>query len=428
MIGTEFQSTSHVAWLALQRRSTGGRTTIDTSLQNTIAARVTPHLSQFSDGTDAAVVVLDIASSEILTLIGSGDPDDPIDGQVNGTLARRSPGSTLKPFIYAAAFESRRLNADSVVYDVPVQRAGWRPDNFDRSFLGAMSVTTALQQSRNVPAILVMEALGTARCCGVLEAVGIDLPDAAASRGGLAVAVGAVETSLLDLTSAYATLGGDGVCCRPRLFVDESLNASRVLETKTCRTINDILSTRHRTPSGLEDVPVEHLPWFMWKTGTSSGRRDAWAIGHNGRYAIGVWVGRFSGAGHTDFTGRHAAEPLLAELFSLPEIRCDDPPELPQPIFVTRPMQFAPEDTIGPSITSPSPHAEFVCLDGIAARIPIAARHSESATWFLNGTVVKLNIPTSLPLSPGSFELRCVDPDGQSDAVRFRVSAHDVGM
>lgn len=422
---TDSACSSHVAWLALQHRSDGGRTTIDSSLQDIVAARVTSHLTQFTAGTDAAVVVLDIASSEILVLIGSGDPNDPIDGQVNGALARRSPGSTLKPFIYAAAFESRRLNADSVVQDVPVERAGWRPDNFDRSFHGAMSVTTALQQSRNVPAILVMEALGPARCCGILEAVGIDLEDSAASRGGLAVAVGAVETSLLDLTNAYATLGRDGVRCRPRLFIDESPDGSRVLERNTCRTINDILSTSHRTPSGLADVPVDRLPWFMWKTGTSSGRRDAWAIGHNGRYALGVWVGRFSGAGHPDFTGRHASEPLLAELFSLSEFRRDDPPEPPQPIIVKRPIRFALEKVAGPSITSPSPQAEFVCLDGVEAKIPIAGQYSESATWFLNGSVVELNVPTSLPLTPGRFELRCVDPHGRSDSVHFRVSARN---
>lgn len=419
---------SHVAWLALQRRSNGGRTTIDSSLQELVASRATSHLKQFTDGADVSVVVLDVGSSEIIALIGSGDPTDPIDGQVNGALARRSPGSTLKPFIYATAFDSYRLNAESLINDEPLERAGWRPDNFDRSFNGEMTVAAALQQSRNVPAILVLEALGAPRCCGVLEAVGIDLPESAASQGGLAIAVGAVETSLLELTAAYATLGRDGVSCRPRLFIDESSetkpeDSQTVLAANTCRSISDILSTQHRTPAGLESIPVDRLPWFMWKTGTSSGRRDAWAIGHNGTYAIGVWIGRFSGAGHTDFTGRHAAEPLLASLFNSPEFRKNAAPASPSLLVVKRPLQLKRPRFKGPLITSPSSSAEFVCIDGGSVRVPVAGANVDSATWFLNGTVIDLDVPMSLTLSPGRFELRCIDAQGRSSAVRFQVSS-----
>ena len=415
------QPALHAAWLALRQRPAGGQTAIDLRLQEAAEYEVRRHTATLPAGSDVAVVVIDIPTAEIRVLIGSSDAADPIDGQNNGAVAQRSPGSALKPFLYAAAFDAQRLNADSIVPDTPIERAGWQPGNFDHSFHGRMTVAEALRQSRNVPAIRVTEALGVTRCLGVLQSCGVRMPSDARTRGGLAIAVGGIETTLLDLTNAYATLGRDGICRPAKLFQDDSAPEYRALSVSTCRVLNDILSTRTRTPHGLEDVSVESLPWFMWKTGTSSGRRDAWAIGHNGRRAIGVWAGRFSGSGHTGFVGRTAAEPLLANLFSLPEIQTGQRPAPGQPIPVNQPLRFEQNRSRGPIIRSPGRNAEYLCLTDGVAHVPVDATNVGDTTWFLNQRALSGSPQDVLTLARGHYELRCVAQDGTSDAVTFTV-------
>lgn len=410
----------HAAWLALQKRQSGGRTTIDVSLQEIIEDEVTTHAETLPTGADVAVVVVDVDTAEILALVGSVNPADPIDGQNNGVLAKRSPGSALKPFLYAAAFEARRLNADSTISDSPIQRAGWKPDNFDRTFRGAITVAEALRESRNVPAIRVTEAIGVSRCLGVARSCGVRVPPGADQAGGLAVAVGGVETTLLDLTNAYATIGREGIFREPKLFPETPSPSHRALSQLTSRTLTGILSTHHRTPSGQESTLPESRPWFMWKTGTSSGRRDAWAVGHNGRFAIGVWAGRFSGAGHSSFVGRTAAEPLLATLFSLKPLRVNVAPTAPPEIPVTRPVPLEKSNSQGPRIVSPGDGAEFLRI-GSLATVPVETRSAEEATWFLNQKPVAFAQTPSLKLGQGRYELRCVSGDGQTDAVHFVV-------
>jgi penicillin-binding protein 1C len=412
---------SHAAWLALRQRPAGGITSIDAVLQESIEYEVARHSQTLPAGSDVAVVVIDISTAEIRALVGSSDPLDPVDGQNNGVIARRSPGSTLKPFLYAAAFEARRLNAESTVPDRPIVRGGWKPDNFDRSFRGAMTVAEALRQSRNIPAIRVAEAMGVSRCLGVLEACGVRVPADAAAQSGLAVAVGGVETTLLDLTNAYATLGRDGVFRPPVLFRDQPSLERQALSASTCRVLNEILSSRERTPRGFENVLADRRPWFMWKTGTSSGRRDAWAVGHNGQFAVGVWAGRFSGAGHSEFVGRQAAEPLLATVFSLPGIRIDKQPQPAPSIRVDRPLQFESPVSRGPVIVSPSNNAEFLALPEGIANVPVDVQEVAGTTWFLNQRALARTEHGMLQLARGHYELRCVSHDGLSDAVRFHV-------
>lgn len=426
----------HAAWMALHRRPDGGRTTIDTQLQTETERLVAERLKSFPAGTDAAVAVLDVESSAIVTLVGSADVHDETDGQVNGAIARRSPGSALKPFLYAAAFESGRLTAASEIPDRPIHRGGWSPDNFDREFRGRMTAGEALRQSRNVPAVLVQEAIGTSRCLGVLSACGVSLPPDVYQRSGLTLAVGGVETTLLELTNAWATLARNGDFSKPRLFVDEPVADAPALTPQTARLITDILSTRHRVPHGLESIPPGSLPWFAWKTGTSSGRRDAWAVGHNTRFAIGVWVGRFSGTGHSRFVGREAAEPILAALFSVPSIANHSAPTPAPELHVTRPLEWKADRSVveSPLIVSPADQSRFVSsststepspresvLRVPSAVVPVAATADHSATWFLNGRVIPLPADRCLRLPRGSYELRAVADTGATSRVRFVV-------
>ena len=414
------QRALHAAWLALSRRPEGGQTTIDLDIQNEVERLAREHLKKLPAETELAVVVIDIAESAIVAMVGSGDTSDPVDGQVNGALAKRSPGSALKPFIYAAAFEMGRLNSESVVPDIPISRGGWQPANFDRTFSGDVTVAEALRRSLNVPAILVAEAVGLTRCCGLLEAAGLRLPINAQRRGGLALAVGGIEVTLLDLTNAYATLGRRGIKKKPRIFVDDESSRVRALAPNVCASINDILSSRRRRPRGMERIPGEQVPYFCWKTGTSAAWRDAWAVGHNCRYAIGVWVGRFRGTGRAAYVGAEAAEPLLAILFDLPALRIDAEPPPPAPILVRRPLSPSIEGTQDLRITTPNRGDTFICFDEKVVVRP-AANRSDDVTWFLNGRLVDEKGISGLELRPGHYELNCTDQAGKSSSVTFVV-------
>jgi penicillin-binding protein 1C len=426
---------SHAAWMAIAERPTGGRTTIDLDRQRDVEALVRDHAAALPEGADAAVVVLDVVRGEIVALVGSANECDPRDGQVNGVTARRSPGSTLKPFLYAAAFETRRLAPDSPVDDIPIERAGWTPANFDRTYRGSITAAEALRQSLNVPAITLTEGLGLPRCLGVLESVGLKLPPDAEARGGLAVATGGLEVTLLDLTNAYATLAREGVHREPRLFCDtpespqrlerregpaSSGDSVRVLDANVCRAVSAILSSEQRSPRGWEFRPGVHQPWFAWKTGTSSGRRDAWAVGHNGRFAIGVWVGFFHGAGHHEFVGRDAAEPLLASLFASASFRVEARSPAYESWRVEQPLPRPVEAGGGLAILSPRGDSVFLAWNGTTVIHP-SVTGGEPITWFHNGRVLSANESSRLIVPRGAHELRAVAASGESAAVRFTV-------
>ncbi|MBN1975311.1 MAG: penicillin-binding protein 1C [Sedimentisphaerales bacterium] len=414
------QEAYHAAWYALSQRPEGGRTTIDLDIQKHVEQLAYEYLEQLPKDTELSIVVIDIAESAIISMVGSGNTSDIRDGQVNGALAKRSPGSTLKPFIYAAAFEAGRLNSDSTVYDIPISRAGWTPANFDKEFAGPIKVSEALQRSLNIPAILAAEEIGLARCCGTIQSAGISLPANSQSRGGLAIAVGGIEVSLLELTNAYATLGRDGIRKSPRIFTNQLTHESIALTGNVCRLISDILSSRQRCPAGMEAVASEDIPWFMWKTGTSSGRRDAWAVGHNRRYAIGVWIGRFRGTGRVDYVGAQAAEPLLAELFSLSELKALSEPPRAKPVLVNNPLPVPRELAQALKITSPSSGNTFLSYNG-SVTVHASANREEGISWFLNGGLIENEMVSRLTLSAGKYELLCVDQKGQSSKIDFSV-------
>ena len=414
------QAAEHGAWFAMQRRPLGGVTTIDLSLQREVLRLTREQMQSLPVSTDAAVVIIDIATGDLLAMLGSAGLEESITPHVNGATARRSPGSTLKPFIYAAGFETHRINESSLLHDGPIERAGWSPSNFDRTFSGDVTVTAALRRSLNVPAILAAEGIGLTRCIGVIESAGIELPRDAATRGGLAVVTGAVEVSLVDVTNAYATLGRGGVRQPVRIFSDEPATTTRVLSVESCAKIDDILSTAHRRPRGMELIDRDNLPFFMWKTGTSSGRRDAWAVGHNHKVAIGVWVGRPEGSGAVQFVGGDAAEPLLAKLFDVPALRSLAFPSTPESWLVTNPLPPPKEKSDSLRILSPSTGSRFLAVGGSAIVHPRSNRTSP-LHWFINGKRIESDEASRLTLAPGSYEIRCIDDAGDWAKSNFEV-------
>ncbi|MCF7957798.1 MAG: penicillin-binding protein 1C [Phycisphaerae bacterium] len=413
----------HAGWMALNRQARGGKTTIDLDIQNEMETLAAENLTRLPPGTEQAVVIIDIENSSIVALAGSGDPSDPVDGQVNGALARRSPGSALKPFIYAAAFEAGRLNRHTMVHDIPIQRGGWNPANFNRTFTGKTTVENALVRSLNVPAILVAEGIGLSRCCRMIQQAGIHLPPDAIKKGGLALAVGGIEVSLLELTNAYATLGRQGIRSNVRLYTSEPVKTISAIQPDVCAVINDILSSHNRSLYGTTDSP-DSIPWFMYKTGTSSGRRDAWAVGHNGKYAIGIWVGQFRGTGRYEYVGIQAAVPLLTAIFTRTSIRNDHSPPAPPKLIVRNPLPAPKEVAANLKIITPSNGDIFYTINGIAM-VNIKANTESHLTWFLNGKVIdtnnKVDAHIKANLTPGIYDLKCIDQKATNASIQFTV-------
>tara|TARA_R110002073_G_scaffold119075_6_gene259909 strand:- start:121 stop:1839 length:1719 start_codon:yes stop_codon:yes gene_type:complete len=310
----------HFAAWARTRWHQDGRTTLDVTLQHGVDRLVREHLRNLPAGTHAAVTVVEVGNSAVRAHVGGQDPQHPGHGALDLARARRSPGSALKPFVYAAAFESGRLDWDGILEDAPIERDGWQPRNFDRRWHGDVRADDALRRSLNVPAILALERVGVGTAVGALQSCGVSLTAEAAESAGLSLAVGGADVRLVDLVEAWATLARGGRHMDLRLFEDEPLEPRTALRADTSARIVNILSSDHRVPAGW--IPGRsHAPEISWKTGTSAGFRDAWAVGTSGGYAIGVWIGRVDGSGDPAYLGGRAAEPLLTRIaFQLAEM------------------------------------------------------------------------------------------------------------
>ncbi len=250
------------------------------------------------DGT--AAVVLDVRKSQLLAMVGTADPSDPQIGCVNGATARRQPGSLLKPFIYAAAFDSGDLTPQTVVYDVPSSWHGYSPENMDRRFLGPMPAARALAQSRNIPAVRLLGRLGSARLARDIRSLGVDVA-AAEDRCGLSLALGTAEVRLIDVANAYAALARLGEYRPLRVLAGDGGGPERRVYSPGAAFL-----TLRCLSNG--------VPGAAWKTGTSWKNRDAWAIVVTPKFVVAAWCGRLSGRGHPALVGARTALPLAVEI------------------------------------------------------------------------------------------------------------------
>ncbi len=409
----------HAAWLALRQKKHGGKTTINNSIQSQVEEICGRYQDELPGESEVAIVVIDIEKSAVVAMVGSGDVDDPKDGQVNGAVARRSPGSTLKPFIYAMAFEQNRLSPESMLYDVPISIAGWTPSNFDKKFYGELPASEALRKSLNIPAIWVAKCMGAGNCYELLRNLGIQFSSDIEQRSGLSFIVGGCEVSLLELTNAYAVFGRGGVyssCC---LYEDQQRVTRKIFAQGVCDNINEILSSKSRVPGGLANVELDNMPWFTWKTGTSSSRRDAWSIGHNKKYAIGVWVGKFSGSGRYEYVGAKAAEPLLSRLFNNPVLCNNVKQGKTETIRVVKALPVPVSLDSELHIVSPENGENFIAYDGKVEIVP-KANQDGKLHWLLNDEYLAMG-ERALLLVAGQYSLKCVNDSGEVAVVSFEV-------
>ncbi|MBD2766553.1 penicillin-binding protein 1C [Hymenobacter sp. BT664] len=283
--------------------------------------------------SQAAVLVVNNRTRAVEAYVGSADFGEVASaGQVDGVRAIRSPGSTLKPFLYALAVDRGLVTPKLKLPDVPTNFSGFRPENFDKSFSGEVTVERALTYSLNIPSVRLLAELGVGTFTEKLRDAGFRRVAQDAPRLGLSTVLGGCGTTLEELTGLYAALADEGRYQAVRLTsppgasppnplscgegVGGGGSGGQLVSPAAAFLITEMLAQRTRPdlPVGYENS--RHLPKIAWKTGTSYGRRDAWSIGYNRDYTIGVWVGNFSGEGSPALTGADVASPLLFDLFN----------------------------------------------------------------------------------------------------------------
>ena len=291
-----FKAPFYCDWFVQETGITHGDVTtpLEADVQSACEAAVDE--ASAAGGYAASAVVLRVADGAVLALACSGDYFGAKDGQVNTALAPRPAGSTLKPFLAALALDRGLVTPEERLLDAPVAFKGYRPANFDNRYRGRVTLRDALVLSLNIPFVRLLHKTGAPAFADNLRTLGFRHLGREAAEGGLGMAIGNVEVSLLELVRAYGTLAREG---------------GGVYSPEAAYLVADMLSGRERTGAALGHVADVACPRFAWKTGTSSAYRDAWTVLWNPEYVVGVWCGHKSGGfGDTALVGAKAAAPV----------------------------------------------------------------------------------------------------------------------
>lgn len=342
---------------------------IDIGLQRTLEDRLASYFSTLPERTSAALLVVDNQSLQARAYVGTlnfGDRERL--GHVDMVQAWRSPGSTLKPFLYAMALDEGLIHSESLLVDAPQGFGGYRPGNFDAAFNGPVSAATALRLSLNVPAVDLLDRVGPARFAARLGHAGINLRFPRGSRPNLALILGGTGARLEDLVGAFAALNRDGIAGHVRYTDQDALRERRLVSPGAAWIVRDMLESNPRPGYGAGTFDLGGRPRVAWKTGTSFGYRDAWAIGSTRHYTVGVWVGRPDGTPLPGQYGAVTALPLLFEVVdSLPRQRGDADAAPP-------PASVSAADVCWPT-------------GELAADLPPALCQRRARAWLLDGNV-----------------------------------------
>ncbi len=341
------------------------RSTLDLDRQRMIERRITAYLevNRRLGLRNAAAMLVDCRTMGVLAQVGSASFfDDKIGGQVDGTRSRRSPGSTLKPFIYALGLEQGIIQPLSIVKDAPRRFGDYSPENFDGEFAGPISATDALVRSRNLPAVWLASELSHPSLYDWLKRGGVQLPHEE-SYYGLALPLGDGEVTMEELVRLYAALANDGRLrpLRRTLPSPEGERGSRLLSPEAAFLTLDMLS--HNPRPGLSDTAGDE--GVCWKTGTSHGFRDAWSIGVFDHYVLAVWIGNFDGQRNPAFIGRTCAGPLFFQIVDA--------------------MRAEGRAHLGPRQPPAGANLQRVELCAVSGQIPIAVCTHRVTGWFIPG-------------------------------------------
>lgn len=275
---------------------------------------------------NAAVMIIDNKTHGVIAYVGSSGFYDTTDGgQVNGVEAVRQPGSTLKPLLYAMCFDEGLLTPKSVMTDVAVNYEGYAPENYDEKFNGYVTVEYALERSLNIPAVKGLKLLGYEKLINKLSSCNFRQIRKDQRKLGLSMILGGCGTTLEELTGLFSSFANNGMFVTPA-YTQSTISHRRVQVVSPAANymVNEILSKVNRPDFPLNWTATERMPKIAWKTGTSYGRRDAWSIGYNKNYTVGVWVGNFSGVGVADLSGANIATPLLFRIFNTIDYDSDE--------------------------------------------------------------------------------------------------------
>ncbi|QRE73644.1 penicillin-binding protein 1C [Methylobacterium aquaticum] len=409
------------------------RLTLDARLQARLEPLVAERAAAIAPGLSAALLVIDNATGEVRAQVGSaGYLDATRSGAIDMTGAVRSPGSALKPFVYAMAFESGLAHPETLIEDRPSRfGASYAPENFDLTFQGTVTARRALQLSLNVPAVELMEAVGPARFIARLRSAGaaIALPRDAAP--GLPVALGGLGITLADLARLYAGLARGGAVPVLKRRLDTPTTDAvlpRIAEPVASWYVADVL---RGTPPPESALPNR----LAYKTGTSYGYRDAWAVGFDRRYTIAVWLGRPDGAGVPGLVGRIAAAPLLFDAFA----RLGGDPEpmarprdalvattsaLPPPLRTLR-RDGGPTDRLRIAYPPDGARIDLGAQEGVPAGLALKALGGTlPLTWLVGGLPVTESDRRQAEWQPdgaGFVRISVLDAAGASDSVLVRI-------
>lgn len=373
---------SHAALLAERLVQTSSarviRSTIDADLQAALEDYLRQFIATQPERTSAAVLVVDNASAEVRAYLGTADFAN-MDrfGHVDMVRAIRSPGSTLKPFLFGLALDAGLIHSQSLLVDAPLQWQEYRPANFSGAFVGPVSATEALQRSLNVPAVDLLDHYGPAQFSDRLANAGLRL-NVPGGKANLSVILGGAGTNLESLVLAYGAFANGGKTRPLRFRTDEPpAQEAFLFSPEAAWIVYDMLSGVPEAGSLRRITAMASRPGLAWKTGTSYGMRDAWAIGTDRRHTIGVWVGRPDNSTLLGNTGRESAGPLLRTVAD----------HLGVHAYLSKP------DTVEPvSICWP--------LGTAAKQQPDAFCHRQLQAWTIKGTVPPTWADRQMPLLP----------------------------
>jgi penicillin-binding protein 1C len=400
------------ALVALSREHSGGVThsTLDAGIQRQAAVAAAERLrSAVNSGISAvAVVVLDTQSGDCVADVSLGAANPALDL----TRRRRSTGSTLKPFIYAAAFDAGIYGPQSVLSDSPAAWPGYQPNDFDRTFRGKLTAAEALAESRNIPAMVVLSKVGVESAIGVMDAAGLHGLARQPGRYGLSLAIGGAEASPMELALAYAMLGRGGApthCLRPT----------------ACWEVLGALSETTRTAGVCREAMRSHV---AWKTGTSSGRRDAWCAAVTRRRTVVAWMGNARGEASMALVGQEAAAPLALQLIATLDPSDEAWPTVTNDSSDTSLARGSEEK--GLVIVRPGNGEQLVLTSDVPRdrqRVRLEAAQTGTRSelwWFVDGRPVDERSGSAelwWEPTPGTHDIRVVNSEGRSASARVGV-------
>ena len=433
------------AWHAageLARGARPGAATVVSTLDGGLQAQLEPLAEAAARaqgaGNTAAILVVDLDGRAVRALVGSSGLDAD-GGWIDMTRVKRSPGSTLKPFIYGFAFEEGLSAPDTEIDDSPRRFADYQPENFDRVFHGQVTAREALTQSLNLPAVATLARLGPEAFEARLAAVDVKLerPKARGVAPGLAIALGGVGVSLRDLAVLYAALGDAGIA-KPLAWTEAEAErrrgepGRRLMRAEAAAQVLDILRETP-PPSGSSPASLTRgRPAMAFKTGTSYGFRDALAAGVIGGSVVIVWSGRADGGARGGLTGRDVALPLLFQVADV----LDAPAAAPRPIApkaAPAALETLQQASTGPRLIFPPDQATVqVEAFGPRARGLVLAAAGDRLSWYVGGAPLAPEAvsgrPVWRPAAAGFYTLTVVDGEGRQAQARVQVRGDPVSV